>query len=129
MFPETMERGLIPRLPAHSKRVPRADIVDGSNELTLHLDVPGFQESEIEISVDKRVLVVSARPGPVAESPAERKVLLRERTRAPLERAFKLLDEVDAEGISASLALGVLSVRLPKRPEPGVRKIPVGWIG
>ncbi|MFM7112830.1 MAG: Hsp20/alpha crystallin family protein, partial [Planctomycetota bacterium] len=107
MFPETLERGLIPRLPALSKRVPRADIVDGPNELTLHLDVPGFQESEIEISVDKRVLVVSARPGPVAESPAERKVLLRERTRAPLERAFKLLDEVDAEGISASLALGV----------------------
>ena len=59
---------------------------------------------------------------------AGRKVLLRERTRLPHERAFKLLDDVDVEGISANLASGVLTVRLPKKPEPGSRKIPVGLV-
>lgn len=128
MFPETLERGLILRSQGPSKKIPRADILDGPNELTLLLDLPGFQESEIEISVDKRVLFVTATPAPATEPPSGRKVFLRERTRLPHERAFKLLDDVDVEGITANLASGVLTVRLPKNPEPGSRKIPVGVV-
>ena len=128
MFPETLERGLILRSHAPAKRIPRADILEGASELTLMVDLPGFQEGEIELSVDKRVLLITATPGPSAEAPSGRKVLLRERTRLPHERAFKLLDDVDVEGISANLASGVLTVRLPKKPEPGSRKIPVGLV-
>lgn len=128
MFPETLERGLILRPQGASKKIPRADILDGTNELTLLLDLPGFQENEIELSVEKRVLFVTATPAPTTESPSGRKVLLRERSRLPHERAFKLLDDVDVEGITANLASGVLTVRLPKKPEPGSRKIPVGLV-
>lgn len=129
MFPETVERGLVPRAHGAAKRVPRADILEGPGELTLLLDLPGFQEGEIEIGVDKRVLFVTATPSASPEKGEERKALHRERARLPHERAFKLLDDVDVEGITASLASGVLTVRLPRKPEPGSRRIPVGLTG
>ncbi|MFZ4647123.1 MAG: Hsp20/alpha crystallin family protein [Gemmataceae bacterium] len=45
------------------------------------------------------------------------------------ERTFRLQDEIDASAISANLADGLLTVRLPKKTDDGTRRISVGFAG
>lgn len=107
--------------------VPRADVLDSNGELVLLLDVPGVVESGIDLTVEKQVLKVRATPERVAKDGGkQRKYLLRERSPAIFERTFKLQDEIDVSAITANLADGLLTVRLPKKSDSGLRRIPVG---
>jgi HSP20 family protein len=111
-------------------RVPRADVLDSKLELTLVLDLPGVVDTGVELTVEKQVLKVRAIPERVGKVPDNpRKVLLLEKTAAIYERTFRLQDEIDASAISANLADGLLTVRLPKKTDDGTRRISVGFAG
>jgi HSP20 family protein len=89
----------------------------------LTADAPGVSADDVEVSFDGGALTVRARrqwalPEDVTVRHAERRSFT-------LDRSARLPDQIDTDGIEASFALGVLTVRLPKRPRAQPRSIPV----
>jgi HSP20 family protein len=100
------------------------DTVRRDGEVVLRFDVPGVAQDQIDVSVDKGVLTVTAtREEAVAEGESP---VVRERATGRFTRRVRLSDSVDADAIEASHHDGVLEVRIPVREEAKPRKIAVG---
>ena len=86
---------------------PRADIVEDALGVTLWLDLPGVDESSLELTVEKDLLTVTAR----RELPLPEGVELKRQEIANglYRRSFTLSDDLDGEKIDAELNNGVLT--------------------
>lgn len=103
--------------------VPAVDIVDNDKDTLLILDMPGVVESGVDLSLEKNILTIHAKP---VESTHEGKELVySEYGEGDYKRSFSISEEVDRDNITASLKDGVLRVRLPKTT-PVTKKIAVG---
>lgn len=92
---------------------PAADMYETDTELVLEVDVPGYDESQLTVSVtDHTVTVGGDRKEAIDKS--SRHVHLHERLEARFERRFMLPSDADAEHISAQYDKGVLTVHVPK---------------
>ena len=87
---------------------PLVDVFESGDAFRLVADLPGVPDEALDISIDKRVLTLSTDR---AESSWE------------YHRQFQLSDDVDLDGITASLNAGVLTVELPKGKQSRVRKV------
>lgn len=99
---------------------PPADVCETADHFTVTLNMPGLRREQIALAMpdDKTVHI---RGAAVEEAPEEGGTyLLSERPRVLAERVITLPAAVDPDRTTASLELGVLTVRLPKR-EPGSR--------
>lgn len=103
--------------------VPAVDIVDAKDLTTLTMDLPGVDMKDVDISVEKNILTVKARQG--ESSFGDKQLVYSEYGVGDYHRSFVLSDEVQKDGITASLKDGVLSVKLPKA-SPVSKKIAVG---
>ena len=103
---------------------PIADIAEDAGGLVLMLDVPGVTADGVDINFERGRLTIHATAKP--RSAGEKaEFLLQEYGVGDFRRAFELGDALDADNISASLADGVLTIRLPKSPDLLPRKITV----
>ncbi len=101
-----------------------ADLYETEDGYALELEVPGFREEDVEVTVDRGVLTVSASRD--TESTDEgRTYHVRERRAQRFARSFALPASVNAEEVKADIEAGVLTVRLPKAPEAKPRRIAV----
>ena len=102
---------------------PAVDIVDAPNEMVVLADVPGVDETHLDITLDKNVLTIRG----TVEPPAfEGHTSLRtEFGVGDFERTFTLSDDVSREGIEASVKDGVLQLKLPKTARSARQKINV----
>ncbi|MCS6771766.1 MAG: Hsp20/alpha crystallin family protein [Kiritimatiellae bacterium] len=107
-------------LPVYS---PATDIYETDKEIVVVMDLPGVRQDQIDITLENRVLTVSARN--VAEEPAGREVVYREFGSAEYRRSFTLTEDVDRNGISARIKNGVLRLVLPKAVDAQPRRIEV----
>lgn len=98
---------------------PAVDIFESKQEYLLRVDLPGVDEQDIDIGLERGELVVFAK----REVPREGLAL--ERRPGDLRRAFKIPDEIDAVGVEAKLSDGVLTVHLPKSERIKPRKIAI----
>lgn len=101
---------------------PAVDVLDGESGSILVADMPGVDESNVEITLEKNVLTIKGRPE--SRDYAGRDLIYREYGVGDFERSFTLSDSVDREGIAARIKDGVLTVTLPKA-EPATKKIAV----
>lgn len=85
--------------------------------------LPGVAESDVTLSVENRTLTIEAIN--TAAVPEGYTTLRQEFGPVRYRRVFELPDHVDADGITAALAQGVLTVKLPKREEVKPRRIAV----
>lgn len=107
-----------------SQWMPRVDIRENADAFLIQADVPGVEPGDIEIDMDKGML--SIRGERQFDDLAEGESLSRtERTRGSFYRRFSLPDAADAAGISAEGKHGVLTIRIPKKPETKPRRINV----
>jgi HSP20 family protein len=88
----------------------------------LALPLPGLRPDQVQIELDGDRLRIRAERGP--DAPEGARALLRERAAWRIDEELRLNDRVDTTGIEASLADGLLRVRLPRR-SGGARAIPV----
>ena len=89
------------------------DICETDNEIEVCVDLPGFEEKDIDLSVDDHSLTIKAETA--REEEQERKgYLYSERRRGKVFRTIPLPRDVDRDKVSASYDKGVLTVRLPK---------------
>lgn len=92
--------------------LPPADVVETDEAFELQLHVPGFQKEDVKLELENGKLTV--RGERKFEQAEGRTYRLAESRFGAFERTFRLPEIVDATGVSATLDLGILTIRLPK---------------
>jgi len=103
--------------------VPRVDIYETDEAITVVADLPGVDENSIDITLEKNVLTLNAYVEP--EEPEGFDLAYAEYRVGDYQRAFTLSDQIDQEGIEATVNAGVLRLYLPKITEAKRRKIAI----
>ncbi|MDR1174531.1 MAG: Hsp20/alpha crystallin family protein [Treponema sp.] len=114
-------------------RLPAMDIREKDDCYILEMDLPGYDEKDIQINVDGGTLTVESKPEEenTGEANDEKKAkkegifLLRERQAASFSRSFKLPENADSAGISASFKNGVLGLNIKKKAQAQKRLIQI----
>jgi HSP20 family protein len=108
-------------IPAFARREfaalsPAADVVEKPDGFEITAELPGMDEKNIEVKLANGVLTVK---GEKEEKKDEKKqdYHLRERYYGAFERSFAIPDGIDADKIEANFNKGVLTLKLPKKPE------------
>ncbi|MGB5245030.1 MAG: Hsp20/alpha crystallin family protein [Woeseia sp.] len=106
--------------------VPSVDINERDDSFELHVDVPGVDPKDVEITLDNGVLTISGERQWVKQENDETSVRRRtERAYGRFYRRFILPDTVDAEKVKASNKHGVLEITIPKQAKSLPRRIKV----
>jgi len=103
--------------------IPPTDILEKGNTVIMLLDVPGADPASLDVTLDKRMLSISAKVTSSAQegyAPA-----YSEFQDGTYERRFIFSDQMDGEHIEATLRDGLLRLTVPKAPETGAKKIAV----
>jgi HSP20 family protein len=104
---------------------PTFEVRETRDAYVFRADVPGIPEKDIEIHMTGNVLTVSGERKQESVQEGERYFAL-ERGYGQFSRSFSLPDGTDAEHVTADVKDGVLTLRLPKKPEVQPRRINVG---
>ena len=99
-----------------------ADIRETNEAYTFQFDVPGVKAENVAITLTDRVLEI--RGTRYFEAGQNEKVT-RGRPHGPFAMSYALPTTVDGENLSADLADGVLTIRVPKHPKAQPRRIPI----
>jgi HSP20 family protein len=101
---------------------PLADVEETDDGYLIEVELPGVDKKDIDISVAGRRLTISGE-----RKEKERVGILRRRARSVgrFEYDIQLPGDIDEDGVNASLADGVLSVRVPKATTDRARRITV----
>jgi HSP20 family protein len=91
---------------------PAVDIQETASAVVIHADMPGVDQSGVDLTVDRGVLTIRGQTRQAA--PAGYTAVYQEYVPAAYERRFTLSDAVDGTRITATIANGVLRVDLPK---------------
>ena len=116
------------RLASHHTEswAPATDVYETGDAYVITLEVPGLARDQIELSLEDSRLVIRGRRPDLTTSTG--KVLHYhqiERGHGPFARTVEFADKVDGDRVSADLSDGVLTITLPKLPEPPPRRIDV----
>jgi len=103
---------------------PAADIYETETEFVVELEVPGYQEKELEVEVSDHTLVVKGERTEEIEE-EEKTLRLHERLAASFERRFALAAETDAAKLTAVYSSGLLTLHMPKSDKFKPRKIAI----
>ena len=104
---------------------PRVDVRETPDAYILDMDLPGFTEKDVEINLKDRVLSISSKLQEKQEEKKEGEWLIKERRSSCFSRRFTLPQDIDAEKVTAEFKHGVLSVDIPRKPEPQAKQIAI----
>jgi HSP20 family protein len=109
------------RLPRH---FPALNLHDAGDRFVVSAELPGLKAGDVELTLtgDALTLRGERRRDPLVPDESYRRL---ERPFGAWSRTLTLPGRIDPDGVSASLALGVLTVVLPKAEEVRPRQIPV----
>jgi HSP20 family molecular chaperone IbpA len=102
---------------------PDVDIVEHQDAFLVTADLPGVDESHVDVRLEKGVLRLEAELA--AKNDPTWTPLHAEYRSGGYRREFALSEQIDAEGIEASLRDGVLELRLPKAAVHQPRRVEV----
>lgn len=101
---------------------PRVEVHEDADAYVISADLPGVDEQDLDLTVRGYELTIAGkRESERREGDATYHVY--ERSYGSFHRTFRLPDGIDPDHAEAALKNGVLTVRLPKRPEAKPRKI------
>ena len=113
------------------QRLPSVDVRETEKAYILEAELPGFDEKDIEVHLDGSNLTIESKreeeknEEPAANAGADRNYLIRERRYSSFCRTFRLPENADSEGISASFRNGILSLEINKKAEAQKRIIQI----
>ena len=103
--------------------MPTADIFEDANALTVVLEMPGVNKSNVDINVENGVLQIDGR---LDFSKYEgMQPVYTEYNIGHYRRSFSLSNKIDQNRIGAEMKDGVLTITLPKAEEAKPRRISV----
>ncbi len=104
--------------------LPPLDVSETPKEVIIHIEIPGMEAKDIDVSLEGNVLTV--RGERKRESVQEDQDFYRtERSYGLFSRSIRLPAEVEHEGVKASYCKGVLEVKLRKTEKESQKKIHV----
>lgn len=103
--------------------VPDTDIYEKEQAIVVVADMPGVDESAVNIHLEKGILTLTGRV--TANDMEGYHVLHREFDGGVYERSFSLSDDIDTEKIEAQMKNGVLTLTLPKSERAKPKQITV----
>lgn len=111
--PAESARGQAATRPERVRAVaPAVDVFEGPDAILVHADLPGVASEDLAVRLEKDELSFVARRRDLGEVFEYR-------------RTFAVPPDVDGDGITASLARGVLELKLPRKASARPRQIPI----
>jgi HSP20 family protein len=104
--------------------VPAVDVFEDEKKVVLKLEVPGIEEKDLDVSVEKNTLTVKGERKFESEEKEENFHRI-ERRYGTFFRSFTLPSTVDTEQVQASYNAGVLKLELAKKPEAQPKQIKI----
>ena len=102
------------------------EIVETNDELRFEVEMPGFREEDIDVTIENNVLTISGEKKQEHEEGREgSEYRMVERRYGRFQRSFTVPPTVRGEETQASYENGVLKIRLPKSEEAKPRRIRV----
>ena len=111
---DTWERKVLNRRPVD---LMKTDVRENEHEYLVDVDLPGFDKSDIKLSLEDGYLTVSASREDKKEEKDEKtgSYIRRERYVGACERSFYVGEDLTVEDIKAAFDKGVLSITIPKK--------------
>jgi HSP20 family protein len=111
--------------PARSAWSPAVDVREEEQAWVFELDLPGVEPAQVEVTADDGVLTVRGERGAARQEGEAGRWHLVERLRGSFQRRFTLPENIAEDGIEATFAHGVLTIRAPKTAVPQPRRIEI----
>lgn len=112
--------------------IPDVDVTEDKEAYTLDMDLPGRTEEDINIELNDTVLTISSAKEESCENTKKNAgneekplFLLKERRRTEFRRSFTLPKDIDCEKVMANFKNGVLTVKIPRKPESQPKRITI----
>jgi len=105
-------------------RTPTVDIQEDKKGYRMEVELPGLTEKDIELKVEKDMLVISSKKEETKEE-EKKEYVRKERRSYSFYRSFTLPENVKPDKIEASFKNGLLVISLPKAPEAKPKLIEV----
>lgn len=123
-FGQVLAGHLVPTVSAHAGAwQPPTDIREDGEAYHLDLELPAVPAEDVQIELRDGVLrVAGERPAPATEGG---RAFRREQRYGKFERRFRLPEDADADGVSASAKNGIVSVVVRKSQPAQARAIEV----
>lgn len=116
--------------PARRSYMPTAsmkcDVKELDQSYQIDMQLPGYDKDDVEVSVDKGYLTVSASHNENKEDKEDSKYIRKECFTGSCQRSFYVGDAVKGEDISAAFNNGILSLTVPKAealPQNGTKQL------
>ncbi|MCW2999371.1 MAG: Hsp20/alpha crystallin family protein [Solirubrobacterales bacterium] len=104
--------------------IPPMDLVETDTHFLLKADLPGMGQDQVSVELEGEVLTISGERRADHEATEGGFVRL-ERASGAFRRSLTLPEGVDPDGVQASVADGVLEVRIPKPEERRPRRVEI----
>ena len=108
-------------------RVPRTMPMEAwrrKDEFYVHIDLPGIDKDDVDLTVERNVVSIRAERRPAREEGDE--VIVDERPHGIFTRQLFLGDNLDAKKLSADYDRGVLMLTIPVAEESKPRRVQLG---
>jgi len=103
---------------------PPVDVYEDAHNITLKIEVPGIDETDIDVSIENNTLTVRGQRT-FEKDEKEENYQRVERSYGTFTRSFTLPNTVETEQVSAHYDKGVLKVRMAKKAEAKPKQIKV----
>ena len=92
----------------------RSNIFDAGKHYTLQVDAVGFKSDDILLSATQNTIKINAKSNRII--PEGYTLWNRQpQSHTEINRHFRFAEDIDSEGITATITNGLLSVRIPKK--------------
>ena len=101
---------------------PSIDVHASDDEVVLVCDVPGVKQDDLEVTLENHVLTIK---GTRRFDGKENEQVMLGRAYGSFNRSYTLPEYVDDDNLTARLADGVLTIRIPKQAKAKPKKIQI----
>jgi HSP20 family protein len=109
---QLVEEAMRPALPPPRLNADIYETGDGDTYI-VEIAVPGLDVTEIDVEATPDMLTVTTRPRE-QDGQSNRRYLLQEQHTEGMSRVFQFPDEIDPDGIKATVEAGMLKIEAPK---------------
>lgn len=104
--------------------LPSLEVKEDENQFLVHLDIPGMERKDLDISVTGNILTIKGERKE-EESKKGKGYFYSERRYGSFQRSVELPVEVDSDKVAAAYKDGVLELTLPKSEKAKPKQIKV----
>ena len=99
-------------------RAPLIDVMDEGNQYVINTELPGFDKEDVDIQLNKDVMVLKAEKKSEKEDKSEN-YLHRERSYSSCQRTVNFPEEINPSRVEGTMENGILKLKIPKKePKP-----------